>query len=103
LDEEKEFAMRKVGLRLMSWLAILLLPAQLLAEEAADAVVIVTDTRKLHGWEAWWGNLYNESHLLFAVVTILIVPLCGVTLGILADLVMSRIGIDLKNRALAEH
>ena len=95
--------MRKVAVRLMGWLAILLLPARLLAAESADAVVIVTDTRKLHGWEAWWGNLYNESHLLFAVVTILIIPLYGVTLGILADLVMSRIGIDLKNRALAEH
>jgi hypothetical protein len=95
--------MRKVGPRLMSWLAMLILPVRLFAEESADAVVIVTDTRKLHGWEAWWGNLYNESHLLFAVVTILIIPLCGVTLGILADLVMSRIGIDLKNRALAEH
>jgi hypothetical protein len=95
--------MRKVALRLTSWLAILLLPVRLLAAESADAVVIVTDTRKLHGWEAWWGNLYNESHLLFAVVTILIIPLCGVTLGILADLVMSRLGIDLRNRALAEH
>jgi hypothetical protein len=49
--------MRKVALRLMSWLAILFLPVRLLAAEAADAVVIVTDTRKLHGWEAWWGNL----------------------------------------------
>lgn len=95
--------MRKVGLRLMSLLAMLILPVQSLAAESADAVVIVTDTRKLHGWEAWWGNLYNESHLLFAVVTILIIPLCGVTLGLLADLVMSRLGIDLKNRALAEH
>jgi hypothetical protein len=95
--------MRKVGLRLMSLLAMLILPVQFLAAESADAVVIVTDTRKLHGLEAWWGNLYNESHLLFAVVTILIIPLCGVTLGLLADLVMSRIGIDLKNRALAEH
>jgi hypothetical protein len=95
--------MRKVGLRLMSWLAMLILPVQLLAAESSDAVVIVTDTRKLHGLEAWWGNLYNESHLLFAVVTILIIPLCGVTLGLLADLVMSRLGIDLRNRALAEH
>jgi hypothetical protein len=87
----------------MSWLAMLILPVQFLAAESADAVVIVTDTRKLHGLEAWWGNLYNGSHLLFAVVTILIIPLCGVTLGLLADLVMSRLGIDLRNRALAEH
>lgn len=95
--------MRKLGLRLMSFLAILLLPVRLLAAEPSDTVVIVTDTRKLHGWEAWWGNLYNESHILFAVVTIVIIPVCGVILGLLADLVMSRLGIDLRNRRLAEH
>ena len=95
--------MRKVGLRLMSLLAMLILPVQLLAAESSGADVIVADSRKLYGLEAWWGNLYNESHLVFAVVTILIIPLCGVTLGLLADLVMSRLGIDLRNRALAEH
>jgi hypothetical protein len=95
--------MRRLSLRLMSWLAILLLPARLLAAEPSNTVVIVTDTRKLHGWEAWWGNLYNESHILFAVVTIVIIPVCGVILGLLADLVMSRLGIDLRSRRLAEH
>jgi len=95
--------MRRLGLRLMSLLAILLLPVQLLAAEPSDTVVIVTDTRKLHGWEAWWGNLYNESHILFALVTVIIIPVCGVILGLLADLVMSRLGIDLRSRKLAEH
>ena len=95
--------MRRLGLRLMSLLAILLLPVQLLAAEPSDTVVIVTDTRKLHGWEAWWGNLYNESHILFALVTVIIIPVCGVVLGLLADLVMSRLGIDLRSRKLAEH
>ena len=95
--------MRRLGLRLMSLAAILLLPLRLLAAEPSDTVVIVTDTRKMHGWEAWWGNLYNESHLLFALVTIIIIPVCGVILGLLADLVMSRLGIDLRKRALAEH
>ncbi|MFI5114417.1 MAG: DVU0150 family protein [Terriglobales bacterium] len=87
----------------MSLVAILLLPVRLLAAEPSNTVVIVTDTRKLHGWEAWWGNLYNESHILFAVVTVVIIPVCGVTLGLLADLVMSRLGIDLRSRKLAEH
>jgi hypothetical protein len=95
--------MRRLGLRLMSLLAILLLPVQLLAAEPSDSVVIVTDTRKLQGWEAWWGNLYNESHILFALVTVVIIPVCGVILGLLADLVMSRLGIDLRSRKLAEH
>jgi hypothetical protein len=96
--------MRKLGWCRSSLFALMLLPAQLLAAtEHSDAVVLVTDTRKFHGWEAWWANLYNESHVLFAIVTILVIPVCGVILGTLADLVMSRIGIDLKKRALAEH
>ncbi len=95
--------MRKRIARGLSFLALLLLPAQLFAAEGEDSVVIVTDSRKFHGWEAWWANLYNESHLVFAIVTIIVIPVCGVILGVLADLVMSRLGIDLRNRTLAEH
>ena len=96
--------MRKLAWKLSSLFALVLLPAQLFAaSEPTDAVVLVTDTRKLHGWEAWWGNLYNENHLLFAIATVIVIPVCGVILGVLADLAMSRLGIDLRNRTLAEH
>lgn len=73
------------------------------AGPAAPPLVIVADTRKFTGWEAWWTNLYNESHFWFAVLTVAIIPVVGVILGVLADIVMSRIGIDLKSRELAEH
>ena len=66
-------------------------------------VVIVADTRKLDGIMAWWANLYNESHLQFMILTIIIIPLTGVIFGVLADIVMGWIGIDLKSRELAEH
>lgn len=66
-------------------------------------VVIVADTRRLDGIMAWWANLYNESHVQFMVLTIIIIPLTGVIFGVVADIVMSWIGIDLKNRELAEH
>ena len=66
-------------------------------------IVIVADTRKLTGLMAWFGNLYNESHLWFAVLTVIIIPVTGVILGLLADVVMSHIGIDLKSRELSEH
>jgi hypothetical protein len=90
-----------IGLGVM---AILLLPELAAAAgPAAAPLVIVADTRKFTGWEAWWTNLYNESHLWFAIVTVVIIPVVGVLLGILADIVMSRIGIDLKSRELAEH
>ncbi|MCX7823606.1 MAG: hypothetical protein N2260_09240 [Syntrophobacterales bacterium] len=66
-------------------------------------VVIVADPRKVHGVLAWWANLYNESHLYFTLLTIIIVPLIGVAFGFLADFIMSAMGIDLKSRELAEH
>ncbi|MEJ5301770.1 MAG: DVU0150 family protein [Thermodesulforhabdaceae bacterium] len=66
-------------------------------------VVIVADPRKVHGVLAWWANLYNESHIYFALLTIIIIPLIGVIFGLVADWVMSSMGIDLKSRELAEH
>lgn len=81
----------------------LLLPVQLLAEEKATAIVLVADTRKFHGWEALWANLFNEGHLSVALITIIIIPLSGAILGTIADFGMSHLGIDLKKRSLSEH
>jgi len=51
---------------------------------------------------AWWANLYNESHFYFTVATVVMIPVVGMLFGILADIVMNWIGIDLKSRELAE-
>jgi len=66
-------------------------------------LVIVADTRKLEGLMAWWANLYNESHALFTALTVLLIPTIGVVFGVIADIVMTHIGIDLKSRELSEH
>jgi len=71
--------------------------------EKADLIVIVADTRGLEGLMAWWGNLYNESHLWFTLLTVVTIPVMGLMFGILADIVMKGIGIDLSSRELAEH
>jgi hypothetical protein len=85
-------------------MAVLLLPEIVAAAgPAAAPLVIVADTRKFTGWEAWWTNLYNESHLGFALLTIIIIPVVGLIFGIIADVVMTWIGLDLKHRELAEH
>ena len=73
------------------------------AGPAAAPLVIVADTRKFTGWEAWWTNLYNESHLYFALLTVAIIPIVGLCFGLIADVVMKWIGIDLEHRDLAEH
>ena len=69
----------------------------------AAPMVIVADTRRLKGWEAWFANLYNESHLYFTIFTVIAIPVMGLILGLLADFFMRRIGLDLKSRELAEH
>lgn len=83
---------------------LLMAPAMAFAAGGGGApIVMVADTRKLSGIMAWWANLYNESHLYFTILTVILIPLIGVIFGVLADIVMHFIGIDLKSRELAEH
>jgi hypothetical protein len=84
---------------------ILLLPALAMAAGGGkiDIMVVVADTRGLPAWEAWWANLYNESHLYFTVVTVVLIPVIGVVFGTIADFFMKFLGLDLEHRELAEH
>ncbi len=83
---------------------LLLVPAVALAAGGGGAgIVMVADTRKLTGIMAWWASLYNESHLYFTILTVVLIPTVGVIFGTLADFVMHFVGIDLKSRELAEH
>ncbi len=84
-------------------LGLLAIPFQLAAEEKATAIVIVADSRHLSGLAAWWVNVYNESHIYFALLTVIVIPLAGAILGGIADLLMGRLGIDLKSRKLEEN
>ena len=88
------------------WALILTLtvPGLALAAGGGGApIVLVADTRKLDGIMAWWANLYNESHLYFTILTVILIPAIGILFGVLADYLMHFIGLDLKNRDLAEH
>lgn len=84
---------------------LMLLPAVALAAGGGSAapLVIVSDTRKLDGLLAWWGNLYNESHLYFTILTVVMIPITGMIFGTIADIIMHWIGLDLSSRELAEH
>ena len=84
-------------------LAVLAPEMALAAAEKAAPLVLVADTRKLTGLMRWWADLYNESHVWFTVLTVVLIPLIGLAFGVIADIVMSHIGIDLKSRDLAEH
>jgi hypothetical protein len=99
--------MRKLWTKFLGLVTMVavLIPELALAAGGGGAapVVIVADTRRLSGVMAWWGDLYNESHVYFTIVTVILIPSIGVLFGVLADLVMSHVGIDLKSRDLAEH
>lgn len=84
---------------------ILCMPLDALAAGGGNLaqVVIVADTRRLDGIMLWWAQMYNDSHLYFTILTIIIIPTTGLIFGLIADVVMGWIGIDLKNRELAEH
>jgi hypothetical protein len=92
---------RTLGLAML--VPLLFAQAALAAGDKASPIVIVADTRGLSGWAQWWANLYNESHLYFTLVTVITIPVVGLIFGILADLLMSLIGLDLRSRELSEH
>jgi hypothetical protein len=75
----------------------------LVAEPAHENLVLVADSRNYTGLLAWWTNLYNESHLLLAVATVIIIPSLGFIMGKITEFAMARLGINLKSRVLAEH
>ena len=91
--------LRKLSLKVSAWFVGCLAKA---AKKAAANVVIVADTRRLDGILLWWAQMYNDSHLYFMLLTIVIIPITGCVFGMLADLVMNHIGIDLKHRKAAE-
>jgi hypothetical protein len=99
--------MRRIKLALYTALATCLwmLPAFFAsaAGGGGSPIVLVSDTRKLTGVMHWWGSLYNESHIQFTLLTIILIPVTGCLFGLIADVVMNWIGIDLKTRKVSEH
>ena len=71
----------------------------------AAPIVIVSDTRRVADSAilTWWGNLYNESHLQFTIMTCVLIPVTGILFGVLADVFFAAIGVNLSKRDLAEH
>jgi hypothetical protein len=74
------------------------------AGDKATELVIVADTRALHGFSLYLATVYNQDLWLFAVWSVVITTALGGGLGVFMDLIMSRVGIDLtKGAGHAEH
>lgn len=94
-----------MGLARVARLAVLLIPARLLAAGGGggETIVFVADSRRYSGWLAWFTNLYNESLAQFTLLTIIVVPLLALILSSVMGFLLSKTGIDLKSRAVAGH
>ncbi|MBF0529167.1 MAG: hypothetical protein HQK55_07835 [Deltaproteobacteria bacterium] len=66
-------------------------------------LVLVADTRNLSGVQLYFANLYNEDIVMFAAWSVILTTGLGCALGVIMDVIMSRIGIDLHKRSLVEH
>lgn len=91
----------RLWLSTLTALVAVAFPGMALAAGGGGApIVIVADTRRLEGLMAWWGGLYNESHLQFMLLTVALIPVIGVIFGVLADAVMGFVGLDLSSKSV---
>ena len=66
-------------------------------------IVVVADTRVVHGILHYFSNLYNTNLFLFAIWAVVLTAAYGCFLGVLMDKLMAMTGLDLKSRKIVEH
>ena len=100
--------MRKITFSLIAFLALacLTVPDMVMAAGGGNVemLVVVADTRVVHSpITLYFLNLYNTNPLGFGVLCVILTAIMGCTLGLTADFIMSRTGLDLTSRDLIEH
>jgi hypothetical protein len=70
--------------------------------ESQGALVHVADTRHLEGFNLYFANLYNVSRWQFTAVAVGMTGALGLTLGLVMDVVVGAIGLDLSKRTAKE-
>jgi ABC-type Fe3+ transport system permease subunit len=74
------------------------------AGPAAEMLIVVADSRRVDaGWARYFVDSYNTNPLWFGLEVTVITAFLGVTLGLITDQFMKRIGIDLTSRKIVEH
>jgi hypothetical protein len=70
--------------------------------ESQGALVHVADTRQLSGFNLYCANLYNVNRPLFTALSVGMTGAMGLGLGLLMDVVVGAIGLDLSKREAKE-
>ncbi len=100
--------MRSIYYRLLAFLALacLLVPDLVMAAGGGkvEMLVVVADKRVvLWGPTLWFLDIYNTNPTMFGVWCVILTAIFGCALGLTADFIMSRTGLDLTSRKLIEH
>ena len=99
--------MRKLWTRFggLAIFCLYVIPSQIFAAGGGggEAIVFVADSRRHSGLLAWFSNLYNESLVLFTLLTVVTIPLLAVTLSFFLGSLLAKTGIDLKSKAVGGH
>src|SRR5208283_96773 len=100
--------MKRVSYPLMAFLALacLLIPDLVMAAGGGnvDMLVVVADTRVVQSpITLYFLDIYNTSPLGFGVLCVILTAILGGVLGLTADFIMVRTGLDLTSRKLIEH
>jgi hypothetical protein len=77
-------------------------PAASWAGETEGKLIHVANTAHLSGFSLYTSNLYNTDRVLFAVAVVVITAGTGILLGLVTDLVIKVIGLDVSKRDLKE-
>ena len=93
---------------LFAFLAATFVLIPCLAEAAGggnvDMLVVVADSRLVSSpITLFFLNVYNTDPTMFGVWCVILTAVFGCGLGLAADFVMSRTGLDLTSRKLIEH
>jgi hypothetical protein len=70
--------------------------------ESLGALVHVADTRHLGGFNLYFANLYNVNRVLFTALSVGMTGAMGLGLGLVMDVVVGAIGLDLSKREAKE-
>jgi hypothetical protein len=67
-------------------------------------LIVVADTRRVSAWwEIYLMNVYNTNLTMYGIWCLIITLVYGMSLGLIADFIMKRTGIDLEHRTIVEH
>ena len=88
---------KKGNSSLVPWIIVMLImfPVSFfLGVEKEGNLTTKVDIANLSGFNLWIVNLYNDERLVFAILVTVVMAVVGMTVAILADVVLKLFGLE---------